>query len=422
MCDSLGIDQPEWSQFAKLDDALAFAKKVRFPVLVRPSYVLSGAAMRVIDTEEQLRSFLETSAIVQQEFPVVISKYISGAREIEFDAIGNKGAVVNYAISEHVEHAGTHSGDATLILPAQGLKLETHRRVMHIASQLCQALHISGPFNVQFMAMEGCSSSMRAVKVIECNVRASRTTPFVSKTLNLNFIELATRVMLGQNVQPTKLHLMDFEFTACKVAMFSFLRLSGADPRVGVEMQSTGEVACFGRDPHEAFLKAMIAAGLKLPRGACGVLVSLGNREDKRAFVPYVELLVEMGYRLYATRGTASFLDTIPGLAAKATVNVVHSAGTAAKPNVISIMEQDLVKLVINTPTSRDSGGLTPGYLLRRRALDSGLALMVDLRQAMMLVDALYQVRNEAHSGNPIWSIESWQECHKIARSVDTLA
>jgi hypothetical protein len=244
----------------------------------------------------------------------------------------------------------------------------------------------------------------------------------VSKTLNLNFIDLATRVMLGQNVQPTKLHLMDFEFTACKVAMFSFLRLSGADPRVGVEMQSTGEVACFGRDPHEAFLKAMVAAGLKLPRGACGVLVSLGNREDKRAFVPYVELLVEMGYRLYATRGTASFLDTIPGLAAKATVNVVHSAGTAAKPNVISIMEQDLVKLVINTPTSRDSGGLTPGYLLRRRALDSGLGLMVDLRQAMMLVDALYQVRNEAHSGNPIWSIESWQECHKIARSVDTLA
>jgi len=245
-------------------------------------------------------------------------------------------------------------------------------------------------------------------------VRASRTVPFVSKTLNLNFIEVATRVMLGQNVKPSKVHLMDFEFTACKVAMFSFHRLSGSDPRVGVEMQSTGEVACFGRDPHDAFLKAMLAGGFKLPREKCGVLLSLGRREDKQAFLPYVQLLAEMGYTLYSTRGTGSYLDTVPGFAAHNTVNVVHSAGTAAKPNVVSIIEQGLVKLVINTPTSRNSGGLTPGYHLRRRTLDCGLALLVDLRQAMMLVDALYHMCNVESAGNEFWSIDSWQECHKI--------
>uniref|UniRef100_A0A7S2K1Q6 ATP-grasp domain-containing protein n=1 Tax=Zooxanthella nutricula TaxID=1333877 RepID=A0A7S2K1Q6_9DINO len=306
MCDELDIDQPEWSQFVKFEDALAFARAVSFPVLVRPSYVLSGAAMRVIDDEAQLKSFLNTSAVVEQEHPVVISKYISGAREIEFDAVGHKGNLINYAISEHVEDAGTHSGDATLFLPAQRLSMETHRRVMHMATKMCEALQISGPFNVQFLAQEGVASSMRSVKVIECNVRASRTVPFISKTLNVNFIELATRVMLGQDVKPQRVHLLDFDFIACKVAMFSFVRLNGADPKRGVEMQSTGEVACFGKDSHEAFLKGMLAAGLKLPKGPCGILLSLGSKEDKATLTQYLPLLADMGYTLYATSGTAA--------------------------------------------------------------------------------------------------------------------
>jgi len=416
MCDDLGIDQPEWSQFVNFEDALAFTKKVNYPVLVRPSYVLSGAAMRVIDDEGQLRSFLETAAIVQQEFPVVISKYISGAREIEFDGVGRNGALVNYAISEHVEDAGTHSGDATLLLPAQSLNFETHRRVMHVASELCRALEISGPFNVQFMATGGGSRSMRSVKVIECNLRASRTVPFVSKTLNVNLIELATRVMLGQDVKPKQVHLLDFDFIACKFPMFSFLRLSGADPRVGVEMQSTGEVACFGRDAHEAFLKAFLASGLKLPAERSGVLLSLGRKEDKEEFLPYVPLLVEMGYSLYATSGTASYITSslLQHGGKPISPQVLHNATAQKKPNVTSAFQDGLVKLVITTPSSRDSDGATAGYFLRRRALDSGVTLVYDLRQAMMLVDALHQKFTIGRAGEEFWSIESWHECHRI--------
>jgi len=410
MCDRLGIDQPKWSEFVTLKDALAFAQDVSFPVLVRPSYVLSGAAMRVIDNEEHLRHFLEDSSVVQQEYPVVISKYISGAREIEFDAVARDGRLINYAISEHVEDAGTHSGDATLLLPAQRLHLETHRRVMQIASELCAALRISGPFNVQFLAQEGECSSMRSVKVIECNVRASRTVPFVSKTLNVNFIELATRIMLGQDVKPMQVHLLDFEFIACKVAMFSFLRLSGADPHVGVEMQSTGEVACFGRDSHEAFLKGMLAAGLKLPKEPCGVLLSLGRQDDKRAFIPYVRLLFDMGYTLYATTGTCSFFQEN----GSPSVALLHNAVTQRRPNVTSAIQEGVIKMVITTPSSRESGGATAGYFLRRKALDSGCALLVDLRQAMMLVDALYQKMNVEKAGGAFWTIESWQNCHRI--------
>lgn len=413
MCDRLGIDQPEWSQFIHLKDALVFAKAVSFPVLVRPSYVLSGAAMRVIDDEEQMTSFLTNASVVQQEYPVVISKYISGAREIEFDAVGRAGQIVNYAISEHVEDAGTHSGDATLLLPAQRLHLETHRRVMHIATKLCAALEISGPFNVQFMAQEGCSSSMRSVKVIECNVRASRTVPFVSKTLNVNFIELATRVMLGQDVKPRQVHLLDFEFIACKVPMFSFLRLNGADPHVGVEMQSTGEVACFGRDVHEAFLKGILASGVKLPREPCGVLLSLGAQENKKAFLPYLPLLVEMGYTLYATSGTASFIqENLNGKAPA--INVLHNAVTPKMPNVTAAIQDRSVKFVICTPSSRNSDAVTAGYYLRRRALDGGAGLVVDLRQALMLVDALYQKWSVEKRGEEFWSYESWHECHRL--------
>jgi len=241
--------------------------------------------------------------------------------------------------------------------------------------------------------------------------------PFVSKTLNVNFIELATRVMLGQDVKSRPVHLLDFNFIACKVAMFSFLRLSGSDPHVGVEMQSTGEVACFGRDVHEAFLKGMLAAGLKLPRGLCGVLLSLGAKADKQAFLPYVELLAELGYKLYATAGTASFIEanTPPGSQPLA-ISILQNAVSKKKPNVCSAIQEGEIKLVITTPSTRNSGGATAGYFLRRKALDSGVALVVDLRQAMMLVDALYNKRSvESSSGEgEFWTYDSWQECHRI--------
>jgi len=415
LCDSLGIDQPEWSQFVTLDEARAFCKQVGFPVLVRPSYVLSGAAMRVIDDEAQLSSFLQDSAVVRQEFPVVISKYISGAREIEFDAVGSNGELINYAISEHVEDAGCHSGDATLLLPAQRLHFETHRRVMHISLQLCRALCISGPFNIQFIALESLSSAHRFVKVIEMNVRASRTVPFVSKTFNINFIELATRVMLGQDIKPSRVHLLEFDFIACKVPMFSFLRLSGSDPRVGVEMQSTGEVACFGRDAHEAFLKGAIAGGLKLPKELCGILISIGGSQaNKEAFLPYMVLLAKMGYAIYSTTGTAEFFNQHCQNGGKVTVTSVHHALTQKKPNAMSVIADKSVQIVINVPSTRESYGATTGYFLRRKALESGAALIFDLRGAMMLVDALYQKFQVEQTGGEFWSIESWHEWHRI--------
>lgn len=285
---------------------------------------------------------------------------------------------------------------------------------MHIAMQLCRALRISGPFNIQFMAIDAVSSPSRSVKVIECNLRASRTVPFVSKTFNINFIELATRVMLGQDVKPMRVHLLDFDFIACKVPMFSFLRLSNADPRVGVEMQSTGEVACFGRDAHEAFLKGMIAGGFKLQKGACGVLLSLGSDEHKAAFLPHVQLLAEMGYSLYATQGTANFFNSRLSDNKIINITMVHKANAQQNPNVLSLISDKAVKYVFNTPTSRDSEGATAGYLLRRKAMDGGAALVFDFKVATMLVDALYHKWTVEQSGGEFWSIDSWHECHRI--------
>jgi len=347
----------------------------------------------------------------------VISKFITGAREIEFDAVGSKGVVMNYAISEHVENAGTHSGDASLLLPAQGLKLETHRRVMNLASLLCRALEISGPFNIQFLAQEGRSSSIPDLKIIECNVRASRTVPFVSKTLNINLIEIATRVMLGQEVKRSPVHVLDFNFIACKVPTFSFVRLSGANPQVGVEMQSTGEVACFGRDAHEAFLKALIASGFKVPLKACGVLLSFGPESDKMDFLPYyLPLLLEMGNTVYATPGTAKYINAHPQVTNGHKVTELHKIEKdmpLKEPNVNSAMAEGKIQLVISTPNSRDSKGMTAGYFFRRRVIDSGIPLMFDLQQAMMLVDAMHHKWSLERTSSSFWSYDSWQECHR---------
>merc|ERR1719238_2621861 len=282
LCDSLRIDQPEWSEFTTTEEAFHFAKRCGFPVLVRPSYVLSGAAMRVVGSDDELDRFLKCAAVVSRDYPVVISKYISGAKEVELDAVGQNGEILNYAIAEHVENAGVHSGDASLLLPAQKLFVETHRRVKMIGQKICRALKISGPFNVQFICKEN------EVKVIECNLRASRSMPFISKTYNVNFIEIATRIMLGISVRPVTIQPIDMDYVASKVSMFSFGRLKNSDPRLGVEMQSTGEVACFGVNHYEAFLKAMIAAGFKLPTK--NVLISIGPSAQKIEFLQYAQM------------------------------------------------------------------------------------------------------------------------------------
>merc|ERR1719240_2179475 len=306
LCDSLRIDQPEWSQFQTIDEAFHFAKRVGYPCLVRPSYVLSGAAMRVVDSDSDLERFLRTAAVVSRDYPVVISKYITGAKEVELDAIGQGGELLNYAIAEHVENAGVHSGDASLLLPAQKLFVETHRRVKMIGAKLCKALRISGPFNVQFICKEN------EVKVIECNLRASRSLPFISKTYNVNFIDIATRVMVGSSVKSATIQPIDMEYVVSKVPTFSFSRLKNSDPRLGVEMQSTGEVACFGRNQYEAFLKAMIAAGFKLPTK--NILVSIGPHAQKAEFLQYAQMLRDIGFQLFATKGTYETLKQLEGV------------------------------------------------------------------------------------------------------------
>jgi len=297
LCDSLRVDQPEWSQFTTVDEAYHFAKCVGYPCLVRPSYVLSGAAMRVVASDSELERFLRTAAVVSRDYPVVITTYISGAKEVELDAVGHEGELLNYAIAEHVENAGVHSGDASLLLPAQKLFVETHRRVKQIGQKLCRALKISGPFNMQFICKDN------EVKVIECNLRASRSMPFISKTYNVNLIDLATRVMVGSPVNKASIQPIDMEYIATKVPVFSFGRLKNSDPRLGVEMQSTGEVACFGVNQYEAFLKAMIAGGFKLPTK--NVLISIGPSQQKTELVQYAQMFVEMGFQLFATKDTA---------------------------------------------------------------------------------------------------------------------
>merc|ERR1719238_2429393 len=283
LCDSLRIDQPEWSEFTTVDEAFHFCKRVQYPALVRPSYVLSGAAMRVVASDNELERFLRTAAVVSREYPVVISKYIAGAKEVELDAVAQRGELLNYAIAEHVENAGLHSGDASLLLPAQKLFVETHRRVKMIGQKLCRALKISGPFNIQFICKDN------EVKVIECNLRASRSMPFISKTYNVNLIELATRVMVGTPANSVTIQPTEMECICTKVPMFSFGRLKNSDPRLGVEMQSTGEVACFGKNQYEAFLKSFLASGFRLP--AKNILLSIGPESQKAEFLQYAVTL-----------------------------------------------------------------------------------------------------------------------------------
>ena len=383
MCDTLGILQPPWSALKSKDEAIEFAKKVEFPVLVRPSFVLSGAAMRVAADESQLRNFLDLAAEVGNDKPVVVSKFIVNAKEIEFDAVANQGVILNYAIGEHLENAGVHSGDATVILPAQKLYVGTIRQVKRYASAIAKALRITGPFNIQFMAKGN------GVQVIECNLRASRTFPFVSKTLNNNFISLATKAMCGLDAKPYKISLLDIDYVCVKAPIFSFTRLRGADPTLGVEMASTGEVACFGEDVHEAFLQSMLSTTFKLPKQNRTILLSIASDMYRREFSDSLVILHKLGYSLYGTPGTAKFYKESCSVdmevVSKPSDESDDGPGTA-----LSVIKSGKIDLVINVSegtTRKDE--VTSGYILRRAVVDFGVSLVTNVKCAVLLADCL---------------------------------
>jgi carbamoyl-phosphate synthase len=401
LCDSLNIDQPEWSQFTTIDEAFQFVKAVGFPVLGRPSYVLSGTAMRVVTSSANLENFLKGAAVVSKDHPVVISKYIKDAKEVEMEAIGKEGELINYAIAEHIENAGVHSGDATLLLPAQRLFVETHRRVKSISQKICRALKFSGPFIIQSICEDN------EVKVIECNLRASRSLPFISKTYNVNFVELATRILLGLPVRPRTIQPIDLSYVAGKVSMFSFPRLKNSDPRLGVEMASTGEVACFGVNAYEAFLKSMIAAGFKIPTE--NILISIGPQQQKAEFVNTgaAKLLQDMGFQFFATKNTHDYLTESAGLK---NCTMVFKPLVKREPNVISMLQSRKIDLVINIPDSLDSGSLTDGFQILRGAVEAAVSLITDIKVAVFTVHAMHRKWTRESRGKAFWDVASWQE------------
>ena len=383
MLDNMGLKQPAWSVLRSKDEAISFAHAVGFPVLVRPSFVLSGAAMRVAANESQLRNFLDLAADVAADKPVVVTKFIVNAKEIEFDAIAKNGTILNYAIGEHLENAGVHSGDATVILPAQKLYVNTIRQVKRYASVIVKALRITGPFNIQFMAKGN------DVQVIECNLRASRTFPFVSKTLNHNFISLATKAMCGLDAQPYRISLLDIDYVCVKAPMFSFTRLRGADPNLGVEMASTGEVACFGEDSHEAFMQAMMSAGFQLPIRNRSILLSIASDNFIYEIADAVITLDKLGYTLYGTPGTAKYFKERHNLdvmsVEKSTNEDDDGEGTA-----LHLVKGGKIDLVINVSEgSTRRPEMTSGYHLRRAAVDFDVSLITNVKCAIKLVECL---------------------------------
>jgi carbamoyl-phosphate synthase large subunit len=381
MLDALNIRQPPWSVLTSMDEAVEFAEKVEFPVLVRPSFVLSGASMRVAADETQLRNFLMLAADVGNDKPVVVTKFILDAKEIEFDAVAKNGVILNYAIGEHLENAGVHSGDATVVLPAQKLYVSTIRQVKRYASLIAKALRITGPFNIQFMAKGN------HVQVIECNLRASRTFPFVSKTLNHNFISLATRAMVGLDATPYKISLLDIDFVCVKAPIFSFTRLRGADPTLGVEMASTGEVACFGEDAHEAFLLSMLSTNFNLPNKKRTILLSIASENDRREFADSALIFQNRGYKLFGTPGTAQFYKDLLGLKITSVTKSSDESDEAPGSALFEIKSGN-IDLVINVSegTSRREE-ITSGYIIRRAVVDFGVSLITDLKCATMLAD-----------------------------------
>jgi len=386
LLDKMGIDQPAWSVLTSKKEATEFADDVGFPVLVRPSFVLSGAAMRVASNESELKNFLDLAADVAADKPVVVTKFILGAKEIEFDAVANNGEILNYAIGEHLENAGVHSGDATVILPAQKLYVNTIRHVKKYASAIAKSLNITGPFNIQFMAKGN------QVQVIECNLRASRTFPFVSKTLKHNFISLATRAMCKLPAKPYRISLLDIDYVCVKAPMFSFTRLRGADPSLGVEMSSTGEVACFGEDAYEAFLQALLAANFKLPTKNRTILISIASKEFRVEFASGACILKKLGYKLYGTPGTAEFYNEAHNLGIISLSKPLHEEdeGNDFGPSALKEIRDGKIDLLINiSEGTTHSAEITSGYIMRRAAVDFDVSLVTNIKCADYLAECL---------------------------------
>ena len=391
MLDRIGVDQPAWRELTSMEDINDFVAEVGFPVLVRPSYVLSGAAMNVCSNQEELVRFLQLAANVSKKHPVVVSQFIEHAKEVEMDAVAENGEIIAYAISEHIEFAGVHSGDATIQFPPQKLYVETVRRIKRISKQIAKELNISGPFNIQYLAKDN------DIKVIECNLRASRSFPFVSKVLKINFIELATKIMLGLPVEKPEKSLFDLDYVGIKASQFSFSRLQKADPVLGVDMASTGEVGCIGSDTSCAVLKSMLSVGYKIPKK--NILLSTGTAKDKTDMLSSASLLVEKGYNLFATGGTHKFLEEngIPN-------TLVYWPSEEGTPQALDLLHNKEIDMVVNIPKNLTPGELTNGYKIRRAAIDLNIPLITNPRLASEFITAFCSINLDD------LQIKSWDE------------
>ena len=391
MCDTLNIDQPKWKEVSSMEEIYKFVDEVGFPLLIRPSYVLSGAAMNIVSNRDELRDYLVLAANVSKQHPVVVTEFLENAKEIEVDAVACKGELIVYAMSEHVEFAGVHSGDATIVFPPQKIYFETVRRIKRITRKIAKEMNISGPFNIQFLARDN------DIKVIECNLRASRSMPFVTKVLKVNLIEIATRVMLGLPVEPLDKSTFDLDYIGVKASQFSFARLLKADPVLGVEMASTGEVGCIGDDYYETLLKSMLSVGYRIPEK--NILMSTGTMRDKIELLEPAKLLIEKGYKIFATRGTAKFLVE----------NGVEATPLAwpdeeQQPNVLDYLKNRKVDMVINIPKSLSKSELTNDYTIRRGAVDFNIPLITNARLARAFLTAICKI------GIDDIKIKSWCE------------
>jgi carbamoyl-phosphate synthase large subunit len=396
LLDRLEIEQPAWKELTDLDSAKAFAAEAGYPVLIRPSYVLSGAAMNVAWDDVSLKKFLSLAADVSPEHPVVISKFVENSKEIEIDAVAKRGEIVFHAITEHIENAGVHSGDATVVLPAQRLYIETIRKIRRISEEIARALDITGPFNIQFLAQRN------RVRVIECNLRASRSFPFCSKISRVNMIEMAVKAMLDEHVETPPVSALDLRWVGVKAAQFSFSRLHGADPVTGVEMASTGEVGCIGTDLSDAFLKSLLSVGYRIPKKR--ILLSTGPIEDKLNFLDSARKLVEMGYELFASRGTAKFLsgNGVP-------IAALNWPLESREPNIAGFIKRREIDMIINIPKNNRETELKNDYIIRRMAVDFDIPLFTNIKVAREFIDALAYNR-EKGGGAAAMEIKAWEE------------
>jgi carbamoyl-phosphate synthase large subunit len=393
LLDSLHIEQPAWAELTGPAEAKAFAAGVGYPVLIRPSYVLSGAAMNVAWDDASLENFLAAAAEVSAEHPVVISKFIENSKEIEIDAVARRGEIIYHAITEHVENAGVHSGDATVVLPAQRLYIETIRKVQRISAEIARELAITGPFNIQFLAQRN------RVRVIECNLRASRSFPFCSKVSRVNMIDLAVRAMLDAPIESHPASALDIPWVGVKAAQFSYGRLHGADPVSGVEMASTGEVGCIGSDLSDAYMKSLLSVGYRIPKHGAKVLLSTGSLEEKLDFLDSARLLVDMGYELYASRGTAQFMQE-NGI----DVEALYWPLERKEPNMEPMMHRREFGLIINIPRTNGEKELKNDFLIRRMAVDLDIPLFTNIKAAREFIDAIAWDREKG------LEIKAWEE------------